>query len=149
MVNYGGKGNCLFLAVAGSLRSVDPSSKHTHYSLRQQVSEWYKEYGLQHQSILGAKPSDVIIDNPDLPPDDIFKTWSWVDWGSHIAKDGVWGGATEIMALNSALPDGYKVNIYDSLTRIVYGTEHNMPGDTVLLLRFGSAHYTALEKVHR
>ena len=49
------------------------------------------------------------------------------------------------MALNAILPEGFRVNIYDSVTRVTYGSEHNTTGDTVLLLRFGSAHYTALE----
>ena len=39
MVDYGGKGNCMFLAVAGGLRSDNQASVHTHYSLCHQVSE--------------------------------------------------------------------------------------------------------------
>ena len=51
------------------------------------------------------------------------------------------------MALNAVILHGYKVNIYDSSNGITHGTEHNMQGDTVLLLHFGAAHYTSLEKV--
>ena len=74
IVDYGGQGNCLFLSVAGSLQTVFPSSSLDHYSLRYLTSEWYKTYGLQHQARLGAKPCEVILDNPDTPPQDIFKT---------------------------------------------------------------------------
>lgn len=147
MVDFGGKGNCLFCAVAGALRAIHPSSVTTHYSLRYQVSEWYLQHGLQHQAILGVKPSDVILDNPNQPPPAVFETWTWVDWGHYIANDGIWGGATEIMALNAVLPDGFRVNIYDSVTRVTFGSEHNTDGDTVLLVRFGSAHYTALQRL--
>ena len=74
IVDYGAQGNCLFLAVAGSLRTVSPSSSLDHYTLRYLVSDWYKTYGLQHQALLGAKPCEVIFDNPDTPPQDVFKT---------------------------------------------------------------------------
>ena len=60
-----------------------------HISLRAGVSEWYRECGEYYQELIGALPSDVIIDNPDQPPTNIFETWSWADWGSHIANDGV------------------------------------------------------------
>ena len=39
IVNYGAQGNCLFLAVAGSLRSFIPSSVQNHKSVRYGVSE--------------------------------------------------------------------------------------------------------------
>ena len=63
-----------------------------------------------------------------------------------MANDGVWGGSSELMALNAELVGGYTVNIFDINNDVVYGSEHNQPGDTILLLRFGSAHYTALER---
>ena len=63
-----------------------------------------------------------------------------------MANDGVWGGSSELMALNAVLGSGYKVNIFDSNNGVVHGIEHNQPGDTILLLRFGGAHYTALER---
>lgn len=81
IVDYGGRGNCLFCSVAGALRAVRPYSKCNHYTLRYQVSEWYKQYGLKHQAFLGVKPSAVILDNPDQPPPEIFELWTWVDWG--------------------------------------------------------------------
>ena len=137
-MDYGAKGNCLFLSVAGNLRSVHPSSSHTHSSLRSQVSLWYKVNGLQHQKFLGAKPSDVIFDNPNQPPQNIFETWSWADWGAHIASDGIWGGSSEIMALNAVLPDGFTVNIYDTRSGVIHGSEHNMATDTIFLVRFSA-----------
>ena len=52
------------------------------------------------------------------------------------------------MALNAVLGHGYKVNIFDSSSNVVHGTEHNQPGDAILLLRFSDAHYTALERAN-
>ena len=53
--------------------------------------------------------------------------------------------SSEDMALNAVLGHGYKVNIFDSLSCVVHGREHNRAGDTILLLRFSGAHYTSLE----
>ena len=147
IVDYGGQGNCLFLAVAGSLRAADPYSVHTHKSLRQGVSEYYIKYESEHRLFIGARPCEVIFDYPDLPPTDIFAYWSWSDWGSHIAMDGVWGGSSEIIPLNVVIPDGFKVNIYDSASGVVHGTEHNLADDTILLVRYGGDHYTSLQKI--
>ena len=52
------------------------------------------------------------------------------------------------MALNVVLPAGFSVNIFDSHSRLIFGSEHNNDGDIVLLVHFGSGHYTALEKVN-
>ena len=46
IVDFGGKGNCLFLAAAGSLSSILPNNSHDHKSLRHGVSKWYINYGL-------------------------------------------------------------------------------------------------------
>lgn len=147
IVDYGGRGNCLFHAVAGSLRAVDPNSVHTHKSLRQGVSEYYIKNDFEHRLLIGARPCEVILDYPDLPPSDIFVNWSWSDWGSHMAKDGVWGGSSEVIPLNAVIPDGFKVNLYDSASGIVHGTEHNLADDTILLLHFGGEHYTSLQEI--
>ena len=146
IVDYGGRGNCIFLAVAGCLRSILPSSEHDHYSLRFLVGEWFKQNGLHHQEFIGAKPSEVIFDNPDQPPIDIFQTWTWKDWGNHIATLGVWGGDSEVVALNAVIGNGYKVNIHDHLTGVIYGEEHNIEGDKIILIQYKDGHYTALER---
>ena len=39
-LDYGGQGNCLFLAVAGGLRFFFGPSKYDHRYLRQAVSDW-------------------------------------------------------------------------------------------------------------
>ena len=66
IVDFGGGGNCLFLAVAGSLRAVLPNSLYDHRALRDGVSKWYIRNGQQHQMFLNARPSEVILDNPDI-----------------------------------------------------------------------------------
>ena len=107
--DFGGEGNCLFLAVAGALKEVCSTSGFTHKSLRKAVSEWQIEFGPSYQIWLGATPADVILDNPDQPPHPIFSTWTWSMWGEHIGRDGVWGGSSEIPALNAVIPSGWKV----------------------------------------
>ena len=114
-MDYGGRGNCLFLAIAGSLRAVKPSSVEDHISLRAGVSVWYIEYGEYYQQLIGGLPSDVIIDNPNQPPYDIFEMWSWADGGRDIAIDGIWGGFSKLIALNAVFGNGYKVNIFDNM----------------------------------
>ena len=79
IVDYGGHGNCFFLAASGCFHHVNPESVETHISLRKQVSDWYKENGEEYQALIGANPSEVILDNPDQPPPHIFENWSWVD----------------------------------------------------------------------
>ena len=54
----------------------------------------------------------------------------------------------EIMALNAVLPEGFKVNIYDSRSGVIHGSEHNMATDTILLVRFYAGHYTSLEMLN-
>ena len=54
-----------------------------------------------------------------------------------------------MMALNAVLPAGFRVNIFDSHSHLIFGYEHNNAGDNVLLIHFGSGHYTALKKVNR
>ena len=41
IVDFGGKGNCFFLAIAGSLRALFPNQKYDHNTLRNEVSRWY------------------------------------------------------------------------------------------------------------
>ena len=45
IVDFGGKGNCMFLAAAGSLSSILPNNSHDHKSLRHGVSKWYINHG--------------------------------------------------------------------------------------------------------
>ena len=144
IVDFGGSGNCLFLAVAGSLSAMLPTSNHDHKSLRKGVSRWYIENGLQHQAYLNAKPVDVIFDNPDLPTPDVFRTWTWQRWGLHIAKNGVWGGASEIMPFNMVLPYKYKLNIIESVSGVIYGEEHNERDDNIVFVYHRGLHYLAL-----
>ena len=49
IANYGGQGNCLFLAASGRFRDVNPASVETHFSLRKQVLDWYKENGEEYR----------------------------------------------------------------------------------------------------
>ena len=140
--------NCLFLSVAGGLEFFYGKSKYDHKYLRQGVSDWYIQFGLQHQAILGARPGDVIFDNPDLPDKTIFKTWTWVQWGYHIARNGVWGGGSEILAFNMVLPNNYKLNIYKSNDGVILGNEHNKPEDTVILVHHSASHYTFLQPLN-
>ena len=78
-MEYGGQGKCFFVTASGSFRHVNPASVETHMSLRKQVSDWYKENGEEYQALIGASPSEVILDNLDQPPPYIFERWSWVD----------------------------------------------------------------------
>ena len=73
IVNYGGQGNWLFFAASGRFRHVNPASVETHFSLRKQVSDWYKENGEEYKALIGASPSEVIFDDPDQPPGHIFE----------------------------------------------------------------------------
>ena len=144
-VDYGAQGNCLFLAVAGGLKFFVGPSKYDHRYLRQAVSDWYIQFGLQYRALIGARPSDVILDNPELPDISIFKNWTWAQWGHHISKNGVWGGDSELMAFNMVLPEGYKLNIYISNDGVIWGKEHNMQTDTIILVHYSHSHYTSLQ----
>ena len=147
IVDCGGEGNCYFLAVAASLTAILPTNTLDHKSLRKGVSRWYIDYGQQHEAFINAKPCDVILDNPDLPARDVFRRYSWVNWGQHIGKDGVWGGASEIMAVNMILPDGYKLNIVESASGVIYGQEHNKQDDSIVFVFHRGFHYYALIRV--
>ena len=147
-VDYGGQGNCLFLAVAGGLRFFFGPSKYDHRYLRQAVADWYIQFGLQFRALIGARPSDVIFDSPDLPKKNVFKNWTWAQWGHHISKIGVWGGDSEVMAFNMILPESYKLNIYKSNDGVICGNEHNKQTDTIILVHHRGSHYTSLQPLN-
>ena len=51
------------------------------------------------------------------------------------------------MAVNKILPDGYKLNIVESASGVIYGEEHNKQDDNIVLVFHRGFHYFALIRV--
>ena len=76
----------------------------------------------------------------------------WKFWGKRIARKGSWVGAIELEAMNDLLLNaGYdvRVNIYHSRLKKLFGEDHNIPGQLVIILYLSYGHFEVLDPIPR
>ena len=139
--DFGAGGDCFFLSACGAINLLFPQIYYTNFTLRNAVCDWYLRRG--QTSFHSVTPSEIILDNPHHIP----SSWTWHEWAQYIRNPGTWGGETEVQAVNSILPEGVTLNIYQSSTGRISGTEHNAPNGTIILLYHSENHYQWMKPV--
>ena len=139
--DFGAGGDCFFLSACGAINLLFPQLYFTNFTLRNAVCDWYLRRGRTYFD--SVTPSGIILDNPQPIP----FSWTWHEWAQYIRNPGTWGGETEVQAVNSILSDGVTLNIYQSSTAKIFGTEHNTPNGTIILLYHSENHYQWMKQV--
>ena len=155
-----GKGDCFFNAVEQGLlllRMVEFDKDE----MRKNLSLWFQDDGnaAAITALHSAHPYDII---PHLhyvggaEPRVGWRTYlrgrDWKFWGRRIARKGTWVGAIELEAMNDLLLNaGYdvRVNIYDSRSKKLFGEDHNITGQLVIIIYLYAGHFEVLYPITR